>query len=240
MPKSPAKSDKTSQEPRKKQEETDASKITTPSKSSKEKSDSLTPSESQNLSTDTKIKQTSVQSKSVEKHNALAKISPSKPVGKTTDSTKASTSKTTGTPEKEKSQSKASHSDLPTKTSTSKKPSPNSKTVTPEKPTPTAKSSSTPGVGTKKPSPGGKSATPKTPKAEVKSTPGKAESKVGDVDVIPSSLERKSSGYQSFMMREGPQALGSKEIPRVMANLYLGDVFHVLVALVFFTSYSFY
>lgn len=35
-------------------------------------------------------------------------------------------------------------------------------------------------------------------------------------DVIPPSLEKKKSGYRSFMQREGPKALGSKEIPEVM------------------------
>ena len=76
------------------------------------------------------------------------------------------------------------------------------------------KSTTTPTSEAKKPS-SSNAVTPETPKTQVKSTPGKDERNVKDADVIPSSLERKSSGYRSFMMREGPQALGSKEIPRV-------------------------
>ena len=49
-----------------------------------------------------------------------------------------------------------------------------------------------------------------------KSTPEKPKGKAGDADFVPPSLEKKSSAYRSFMMREGPQALGSKEIPKVL------------------------
>ena len=215
MLKSPAKQENTSQELIRKQDETEASKITTPSK---EKRILSTPSKSQSPSTDTNIKQSLV--KSVEKLHAFARKSPSKPVSKTTDSTKPSSGTKTVIPEKQKSQTKASLSNLPTKTNTDKKSSPNGKTVTPEKltHTPKSKSSTLTSVDTKKPSPSGKSKTPETPKAQTKSTPGKAESKAGDADLIPSSLERKSSAYRSFMMRDGPQALGSKEIPRVTSE----------------------
>ena len=33
--------------------------------------------------------------------------------------------------------------------------------------------------------------------------------------LTPSSLEKKKSGFCSFMMRDGSRALGSKEIPKV-------------------------
>ena len=46
-----------------------------------------------------------------------------------------------------------------------------------------------------------------------KETPRKPEK---DEDVIPPSLEKKKSGYRNFMMREGPRALGSKDIPQVI------------------------
>lgn len=42
-------------------------------------------------------------------------------------------------------------------------------------------------------------------------------------DVIPPSLEKKKSGYRSFMQREGPKALGSKEIPEVSLTEHLRD-----------------
>ena len=49
----------------------------------------------------------------------------------------------------------------------------------------------------------------------VAATPEKSAAKMDEADVVLSSLERKSSAYRSFMMREPPQALGSKEIPKV-------------------------
>ena len=40
-------------------------------------------------------------------------------------------------------------------------------------------------------------------------------SKSEEVVEIPPSLEKKKSGYHGFMARDGPRALGSKEIPQV-------------------------
>ena len=40
-------------------------------------------------------------------------------------------------------------------------------------------------------------------------------SKSEEVVEVPPSLEKKKSGFCSFMARDGPRALGSKEIPRV-------------------------
>ena len=40
-------------------------------------------------------------------------------------------------------------------------------------------------------------------------------SKSEEVVEVPPSLEKKKSGFRSFMARDGPRALGSKEIPRV-------------------------
>ena len=36
-----------------------------------------------------------------------------------------------------------------------------------------------------------------------------------EVVEVPPSLENKKSGFCSFMARDGPRALGSKEIPQV-------------------------
>ena len=159
------------------------------------------------------MEKSSIKSERQGEHNDKAKTSPSKPSKKTSDDTRPSA--TTVTPRKQKSPHKASSSKQPAKTTPSKQTTSNSKTITPEKQTTTSKSksSTTPSVDRKKPSFSGTSATPETPKAQIKSTPGKTES--NDGDVVPSSLERKSSAYRSFMTREGPQALGSKEIPRV-------------------------
>ena len=40
-------------------------------------------------------------------------------------------------------------------------------------------------------------------------------SKSEEVIEVPPSLEKKKSGYHGFMARDGPRALGSKEIPQV-------------------------
>ena len=40
-------------------------------------------------------------------------------------------------------------------------------------------------------------------------------SKSEEVVEVPPSLEKKKSGYHNFMARDGPRALGSKEIPQV-------------------------
>ena len=40
-------------------------------------------------------------------------------------------------------------------------------------------------------------------------------SKSEEVIEVPPSLEKKKSGYRSFVARDGPRALGSKEIPQV-------------------------
>ena len=40
-------------------------------------------------------------------------------------------------------------------------------------------------------------------------------SKSEKVIEVPPSSEKKKSGYRSFMARDGPRALGSKEIPQV-------------------------
>ena len=40
-------------------------------------------------------------------------------------------------------------------------------------------------------------------------------SRAEEADEVPPSLEKKKSGYRSFMARDGPRALGSKEIPQV-------------------------
>ena len=40
-------------------------------------------------------------------------------------------------------------------------------------------------------------------------------SKSEEVIEVPPSLEKKKSGYRSFMARDSPRALGSKEIPQV-------------------------
>ena len=40
-------------------------------------------------------------------------------------------------------------------------------------------------------------------------------SKSDKVVEIPPSLEKKKSSYRSFVARDGPRALGSKEIPQV-------------------------
>ena len=69
-----------------------------------------------------------------------------------------------------------------------------------------------------KPSPK-KTVTPKKDKKDVdKETPIKGTPKVSkseEVVEVPPSLEKKKSGFRSFMARDGPRALGSKEIPRV-------------------------
>ena len=39
-------------------------------------------------------------------------------------------------------------------------------------------------------------------------------SKSEEVVEVPPSLEKKKSGYHSFMARNGPRTLGSKEIPQ--------------------------
>ncbi|KXJ06299.1 Replication factor C subunit 1 [Exaiptasia diaphana] len=44
-------------------------------------------------------------------------------------------------------------------------------------------------------------------------------------DVIPPSLEKKKSSYRSFMQREGPKALGTKEIPEGQENCFEGMTF---------------
>lgn len=61
----------------------------------------------------------------------------------------------------------------------------------------------------------------------VAATPEKSAAKMDEAEVVPSSLERKSSAYRSFMMREPPQALGSKEIPKGTDNCLEGLVFVV-------------
>ena len=43
-------------------------------------------------------------------------------------------------------------------------------------------------------------------------------SKSEEVVEVPPSLEKKKSGYHGFMARDGPRALGSKEIPQVGFN----------------------
>ena len=43
--------------------------------------------------------------------------------------------------------------------------------------------------------------------------------KTQEHDEVPPSLEKKRSGYRSFMAREGPRALGSKSIPQVKKQL---------------------
>ena len=205
--KSPSKPEKSSQESGKIQDhgkDTTSEATTTPLKSDFEERSKSTPK--------TDVKQSLA--KSLEKLHAFAKTSPSKSGSKNTDTSKPSSSKKSVTPMKEKSQT--SHSNVPSKTSPDKKPSSSDKTVTPEKLTPTAKSKSASSVEKKKPSTSG------TPAAKI--TPEKTENKVKDVDVIPSSLERKSSAYRSFMNREGPRALGSKEIPKVMILKYVNDV----------------
>lgn len=66
--------------------------------------------------------------------------------------------------------------------------------------------------------------TPETPKATQKVS---LEGSDGGqyMDSTPSSLERKQSGYRNFMSREGPRALGSKEIPRVWGFVwFLEDI----------------
>ena len=64
-----------------------------------------------------------------------------------------------------------------------------------------------------------KTVTPKKDKKGVdKETPIKGTPKVSkseEVVEVPPSLERKKSGYHNFMARDGPRALGSKEIPQV-------------------------
>ena len=69
-----------------------------------------------------------------------------------------------------------------------------------------------------KPSPK-KTVTPKKDKKNVdKETPIKGTPKVSkseEVVEVPPSLEKKKSGYHNFMARDGPRALGSKEIPQV-------------------------
>ncbi|KAL9963269.1 hypothetical protein ACROYT_G032452 [Oculina patagonica] len=55
--------------------------------------------------------------------------------------------------------------------------------------------------------------TPKTSKADEKD------------DEIPPSLEKKKSGYRSFMSRDGPRALGSKPIPEGAENCLEGLTF---------------
>ena len=40
-------------------------------------------------------------------------------------------------------------------------------------------------------------------------------SKSEEVVEVPPSLEKKKSGYRSFMARDDPWALGSKEIPQL-------------------------
>ena len=69
-----------------------------------------------------------------------------------------------------------------------------------------------------KPSPK-KIVTPKKDKKDVdKETPIKGTPKVSkseEVVEVPPSLEKKKSGFHSFMARDGPRALGSKEIPQV-------------------------
>ena len=64
-----------------------------------------------------------------------------------------------------------------------------------------------------------KTVTPKKDKKGVdKETPIKGTPKVSkseEVVEVPPSLEKKKSGYHNFMARDGPRALGSKEIPQV-------------------------
>lgn len=55
-------------------------------------------------------------------------------------------------------------------------------------------------------------------KGVVKESPNKGTpraSKSDELDEIPPSLEKKKSNYRSFMARDGPRALGSKQIPEV-------------------------
>ena len=70
-----------------------------------------------------------------------------------------------------------------------------------------------------------KKVTPKKPtkattkESSNKKSPPKAEKTTEKEEtVIPPSLEKKKSGYRSFMMRDGPRALGSKEIPQVRVS----------------------
>ena len=69
-----------------------------------------------------------------------------------------------------------------------------------------------------KPSPK-KTVTPKKDKKDVcEETPIKGTPKVSKsekVVEVPPSLEKKKSGYHSFMARDGPRTLGSKEILQV-------------------------
>ena len=46
-----------------------------------------------------------------------------------------------------------------------------------------------------------------------KKTPEKPKDKTDEE--IPPSLEKKKSSYRSFMERDGPRALGSRELPQV-------------------------
>ncbi|CAH3159599.1 unnamed protein product [Pocillopora meandrina] len=63
-----------------------------------------------------------------------------------------------------------------------------------------------------------KDVTPKKDENDVcKETPIKGTPKVSkseEVVEVPPSLVKKKSGYHSFMARDGPRALGSKEIPQ--------------------------
>ena len=73
-------------------------------------------------------------------------------------------------------------------------------------------------VGDSKPSPK-KTVTPKKEKKIlVRKLQPKEHQKVSkseEVVEVPPSLEKKKSGYHSFMARDGPRTLGSKEIPQV-------------------------
>lgn len=50
-------------------------------------------------------------------------------------------------------------------------------------------------------------------------------SRAEEADEVPPSLEKKKSGYRSFMARDGPRALGSKEIPQGEENCLEGLTF---------------
>ena len=49
-------------------------------------------------------------------------------------------------------------------------------------------------------------------------------SKSEEVVEVPPSLEKKKSGYHGFMARDGPRALGSKEIPQVHVSFKVQDL----------------
>ncbi|XP_048590170.1 replication factor C subunit 1 isoform X2 [Nematostella vectensis] len=93
----------------------------------------------------------------------------------------------------------------PPKTPTKTTPSPIKKQVTPKKTTPVKAL--------------------KEPESKKARTPEKI--KQEETIATPSSLEKKKSGYRSFMSREGPKALGSKEIPQGAENCFEGLTFVV-------------